>query len=158
MPPVGVTPSALLCDECDRRGLIVLSQGLSSGDFSVVLFSLPLAGSGIGNGGSRAGRAVVSQEASGQDPLDAVGSSHWLCSTAGQDSAALSRCAALKAREQAGWLFTTVSVGPLRVPELDGVTVPGRALLPSHGFSAQPRLRSVGTTMNILEGSWKPWL
>lgn len=137
----------------------MLSPGLSRGDFSVVLFSLPLAGSGIGNGGSRAGRAVVSQEANGQvDPLDTVGSSHWLCSTAGQDSAALSRCAALKAREQAGWLFRTVSVGPLRVPELDGVTVPGRVLLPSHGSSAQPRLRSVGTTMNILEGSWKPWL
>lgn len=34
-------------------------------------------------------------------------------------------------REQAGWLFRTVSVAPLCVPELDGVTVPRRALLPS---------------------------
>lgn len=41
---------------------------------------------------------------------------------------------ALRARQQPGWLLRTVSAALLRVPELDGVTVPGRAPPPSCRF------------------------
>lgn len=99
-----------------------------------MLRSLSLAGIGVGNGGSRVGQAVVSQKQTGR----------W---TPGTPWAAATGSAAPQARtlrpfpahsprrdsSLAGSLGRFL-LALLRVPELDGVTVPRWALPPSRRF------------------------
>lgn len=82
---------------------------------------------------SRTGGCVT--EANRQvDPGDAVGSGHWLCSTSGQDSAALSYSQPSVRDSSLPGSLGRFLLALLRVPELEGVTVPGWALPPSCRF------------------------